>query len=446
MLSKKSAARTATLSLLLLIMTLWVGCSDSGQESGYAVPSFCPTNYASDLPAPLTLTNTAPRAYYQRVSTTVGTDLDITLLACDPDDPTTAAGMLWSVTTPPFLGSLSAGSGTYSSQPYQVTYIPAQAGTDTFYYQVMDAEGATSDVVQIQVSVATPGTGSPIDPAKVSGTWFGPARIDGATDLDVPIPGIVDHQAPVFTTATVSINGAGVVTSINIGGANFSSLGNSWQADFGALDGDQLAHLDFPNTPLVNVGSTGIVPVIDGGGLLFDQPVTSGAGASPQYAFLFIHDKYGWDVTIATLQRGATGPLPSYFNSDLDNTATGLSTTWSGFTAEFVDQTTNPDGVNLDLRFQGYPSWDLLFDDSQSVDVFVSGGSIMDSGTLLAIIGGTVFQSGSGYFSGTMTDQSDRNWNLDFLMSPDKQFIAGFADDPGQSLPWRWHDIALTRQ
>jgi hypothetical protein len=189
------------------------------------------------------------------------------------------------------------------------------------------------------------------------------------------------------------------------------------------------------------------VPVIDGGGLLFDQPVTSGAGASPQYAFLFIHDKYGWDITIATLQRGATGPLPIYSNSDLDYIfSTGEPTTWSGFTAEFVDQTTNPDGVNLDLRFQGYPSWDLLFDDPQSVSVVVSGGSIMDSGTTLNILGGDVASSSSGYFNGIMTDQADRNWNLDFLMSPDKKFIAGFADDPGQSLPWRWHDIALTRQ
>jgi hypothetical protein len=376
----------------------------------------------------------------------VGVDLDITLEACDPDNLATAAGMTWTIISPFPAGSLSATSGTYSTQRFQVTYNNDQAGSDLLYFEVMDADGATSNVAEIQITVTPPSPGSGIDPLKVAGDWFGPARIDGATDLDVPIPGVVDHQAPVFVTARVVINLAGAVTDIDINGTNFSSLGNTWQADFGIMDGDKLAHLDFPYTPKVTVGSTVDVSVIEGGGLFFDQPITTGAGTPPQYAFLYIHDKYGWDITIAALQKNASPPLPIYSSNDLDNWGTpGITTTWSGFTAEFVDMTTNPDGVNLDLRFQGYPNWDLDFETVGSFDSAVTG-SIMDSGTTVAITSGLVFESGSGYFTGTMTDEFSTTWNLDFLMSPDGQFIAGFGDDPGQSLPWRWHDIALTKQ
>jgi hypothetical protein len=434
---------TAVITAVLIL----VGCGKNSQTADTVVPSFCPSGYTGGGAKSLALVNTPPRAYYQNLTTPMGVDLDITLEACDPDIPETAAGMMWQITDVPLNGRLAGAlSGTYSSQLFQVTYVPTQAGTDLFYYEVIDAEGATSNKAEIKIAVTTPGSG--IDPAKVSGTWFGPARLAPASSTDnIPIFSVLVSQT--FGTAKVSINSAGVVTSIDIDGTNFSSIGNSWQADFDPnLEGDKLVNLDFPNAPLVNIGSVAPiwVPVLDGGGLLFDQSATSGAGSSPQYAFLYIHDKFGTDLAIAVLERNANPPLPLYSINDIDNWGTpGIKTTWSGFTAEFVNQTISPPGAPLDHRFQGYPNWDLDFDTVGSFESNVTG-SIMDSGTTVAITSGLVFESGSGYFTGTMTDEFNTTWNLNFLMSPDRQFIAGFGDDPSQSLPWRWHDIALTKQ
>ena len=75
----------------------------------------------------------------------MGIDLNITLLACDPDNPLTAEGMSWQIMTPLTLSGRIQGalSGTYSTLDYQTTYVPVGTGTDVFYYQVMDASGAT---------------------------------------------------------------------------------------------------------------------------------------------------------------------------------------------------------------------------------------------------------------------------------------------------------------
>jgi hypothetical protein len=83
-----------------------------------------------------------PRAYYRTLSATLGSDLDITLPACDPDVPERAAGMNWRITDAPMNGRLAGAlSGTYSADPHQVTYVPAVAGTDRFYCEVTDVDG-----------------------------------------------------------------------------------------------------------------------------------------------------------------------------------------------------------------------------------------------------------------------------------------------------------------
>lgn len=151
----KSAGKPShilVIAALVLFPLLLSVCSGSSDTTDNAVPSFCPPGYGTRLDiAPGG--NTEPRAYFQELVTTEGVDLDITLLACDPDSPQTAAGMTWSVLTGPYSGMLSSYSGTYTAQPYQVTYIPALAGTDQFYFVCFDAEGAISNVAEIRINV-----------------------------------------------------------------------------------------------------------------------------------------------------------------------------------------------------------------------------------------------------------------------------------------------------
>lgn len=143
------------IAVAIMVGLLIVSCWGGNDGAGKAVPSFCPIDYASNLSV-IPDGNIPPKAYYQDLDTTMGTDLDITLFACDPDDPATAAGMTWTVITGPFSGSLSAVSGTYSAQPYQVTYSPGAAGTDSFFFLCLDAEGAISNVAEIRINVDPP--------------------------------------------------------------------------------------------------------------------------------------------------------------------------------------------------------------------------------------------------------------------------------------------------
>ncbi len=70
-----------------------------------------------------------------------------------------------------------------------------------------------------------------------------------------------------------------------------------------------------------------------------------------------------------------------------------------------------------------------------------TGWSGNGAGTPVAITDGIVFQAGTGYFEGFMNSSA---WYLQILMSPDKQFVAGFGG-PVAVLD-RWHDVALTKQ
>ena len=93
----------------------------------------------------------------------------------------------------------------------------------------------------------------------------------------------------------------------------------------------------------------------------------------------------------------------------------------------------------LDLRFQACRNWDLIFN-SISVDAEVTG-NMKDAGTPVTITSGFVFPVGSGYFEGDMNGSTRP---LRILVSPDKQFIAGFAWV--ESWTGRRRDVAPTRQ
>jgi hypothetical protein len=151
----KRPANGAILFAFVFFHLFSTGCSNNPQVSDAAVPSFCPAGYTLDLAA-ASGGNIPPRAYYQDLEASAGQGLDITLLACDPDNPETAAGMTWSVLSGPFAGTLSARSGTYSTEPYQTTYYPDSEGTDSFYFVCLDAEGEISNVAEIRVHVTLP--------------------------------------------------------------------------------------------------------------------------------------------------------------------------------------------------------------------------------------------------------------------------------------------------
>ncbi|UCG37909.1 MAG: hypothetical protein JSV00_06820, partial [bacterium] len=125
-------------SLALSFLLALAGCGSSGGGGGgRAVATYCPLPYSQALPAAVAGANSPPRAYYQRLRVSLGDTLPITLFACDPDLGSSYTGLTWAVTSGPVSGGqLSAQAGTYAGEPFQVTYTPAQVGTDSFFYQV----------------------------------------------------------------------------------------------------------------------------------------------------------------------------------------------------------------------------------------------------------------------------------------------------------------------
>jgi len=154
MLSSKVAVRTATLSSLLLVLVLWIGCSSTVSES--AAPTFCPTKYAVTLPTPLAAENIPPQAYYQNVLTVQDQPVDIILYACDPDNPATSEGLTWRADQLPGNGLLSIDFGAYPDEGV-VTYTPraGYVGTDSIQYVVDDGEGE-GNIATIEITVNPP--------------------------------------------------------------------------------------------------------------------------------------------------------------------------------------------------------------------------------------------------------------------------------------------------
>lgn len=143
--------------VLVLALSLAAGCS-RGQDASTAEPTFCPTRYSADLPTPLA-ENMPPRAYYQQVTTTTDTPLQIVLYACDPDHPTTSAGLTWRADLGPCEGpcngNLSSYYGTYPDGVITYTPNPGFTGTDSISYVVGDGlvEG---NIATIEISVVPP--------------------------------------------------------------------------------------------------------------------------------------------------------------------------------------------------------------------------------------------------------------------------------------------------
>jgi len=151
------------LIVLLPLVSAITGCGESSRSADTAIPEFCPTYLASNLAAPLSTANTPPRAYYQRITTTENTPIEIILFTCDPDDPTSSEGLswdqpLWDGMEGPFNGSLSAYSGTYPEGGL-ITYAPDPGfvGTDSFFYQVFDGQDLGNVAgIEITVTAALP--------------------------------------------------------------------------------------------------------------------------------------------------------------------------------------------------------------------------------------------------------------------------------------------------
>ena len=160
MFSKKCAVRIATLSLLLLALVLWVGCSSSGTGIENAAPTFCPTRYASTLPTPLAAENVPPQAYYQNVLTVQDQPVAIILYACDPDNPATSEGLTWRADLGPCEGpcngQLSIDLGAYPDDGV-ITYTPRTGylGTDSIQYVVDDGLGE-GNIATIEITVNPP--------------------------------------------------------------------------------------------------------------------------------------------------------------------------------------------------------------------------------------------------------------------------------------------------
>ena len=139
--------------LFFVVSILAAGCGQNGGSGGVVEPNFCPTRYASTLPAILDTANIEPRAYYQTLQTEENIPLNVVLYACDPDDPTTTSGLSWRADLGPCEGpcngTLSQDSGIYPDGV--ITYTPEAGftGTDSFFYTVDDgiAEGNIAEII-----------------------------------------------------------------------------------------------------------------------------------------------------------------------------------------------------------------------------------------------------------------------------------------------------------
>lgn len=284
------------------------------------------------------------------------------------------------------------------------------------------------------------GGGTNVDLTSLAGDWYGPVRLDPC-DGDVPLPGVTDER--IWTTAMASFNSNGELTEILLNGESFSDPSNTWYAE-PSIQYDRLVKLEFPNAPDVMAGyeTSVMTRVIEGGGLVLDDPVT------PTHAFFYIHDKYGCDLAMGVMELGATS-LPAYEYSDFDVHAavSESSTIWIGKTLEFVDFT-GSNGVPLDLRMQGQPNWELIFDFPGETFMMPNiTGTLEDNGSPLSITSGEFlpFDPATGYFMMALqADDGSEEWTFRGFLSPDKTFFAGFA----WYSPWemRWHDFTLSRQ
>lgn len=189
--------------VLSIVLSLAVsGCGSGGEsESSTALPSYCPVSSLS-AGLPQSVGNDPPIAYRQQIYTDDDTASDVTLYACDPDQPMTSNGLSWVVDSAPTVGSVTALGGDYHDPVIQYIPRPGFTGTDSFYYSVSDGEDASAtkeirvhiqaNKVLLGLELTPPSFANLVQPMSVgepsqptNSTFLAVANYDNGVSIDV---------------------------------------------------------------------------------------------------------------------------------------------------------------------------------------------------------------------------------------------------------------------